>query len=71
MGVHAGLVLGEVDGVGGLADIVIEGPGAHQLALGPNLVGYLGGQVAHLYGVLEGAGSHLAHAAQQFLVHVA
>ena len=70
VGIHARLVLGEVDGVLGLADVVIECARAYQLTLGVDLVGNLGGQVAHLNGVLEGARRHLAHAAQQLLVHV-
>ena len=68
--IKARLVLGEVDGVLYLSYVVIQGTGTHQLRLGTNLVGYLGSQVAHLYGVLERAGSHLAHAAQHVLAHV-
>ena len=49
---------------------MIERARTHELALGTNLVGYLGCQVAYLYGVLESAWCYLAHTSQQILVHV-
>ena len=69
--VVARLVLSEIDGLHDFADVVIEGTRTDELALGPDLVGYLCCQVAHLYGVLEGAWRYLAHASQQVFVHVA
>ena len=68
--VHARLVLGEEDGVVLLSDVMIERSGTHKQTLGAYLVGYLGCQIGHGDGVLEGAGSHLAQLAQQSLVGV-
>ena len=64
------LVLGEEHGVLHLADVVVEGAGTHQLALGPDAIGRLGCQVGHLHGVLEGTRHGLGHAAQQRVVDV-
>ena len=70
VGIDARLVFGEEDGVFHLANVVIEGTGTHQLALRAYLVGYLRGQVAHCYAVLEGARSLLAELAQEGVVGV-
>ena len=70
VGVDTRLILCEIDGIGDLADVVVEGTSAHQLTLGSDLIGNLCGEVTHLDGVLESAWGHLTHLAQQFLVHV-
>ena len=63
VGVDARLVFSEIDGIGYLADVVVECACADKLALGINLAGNLGSEVTHLDGVLEGAWCHLAHLA--------
>ena len=66
VGVDAILVFGEEGGIVDLADIVVERSGAHQLHIGADAVGGLGGEVAHCHGVLEGAGTFAREFAQGF-----
>ena len=49
-------LLGEEHGVGHLSYVMIECSRAHEKAVGAYLAGYFGSQIAHGYGVLEGAG---------------
>ena len=70
MGIDARLVLGEIDGVHHLTDVVIESACSYQLAFGINLIGNLCGQVSYLDGVLEGAWGHLTHLTEQGFVHI-
>ena len=70
MWVDAGLVFGEEHGVFHLADVVIEGTGAHQKTICPDAIGNLGGQISHHNRVLKGARSHFAHLSEQSLVGV-
>ncbi len=70
VGVHPGLVLGEEHGVRHLAYVVVECARAHEQTVGPYLVGYLGGKVAHRYRMLERAGGYLAEVAQKAAVGV-
>ena len=70
MRIHTRLVLGEINGIKRLSDIMVEGTSTYQLTLRADLIGNLCSQVAHLDGVLEGAWGHFAHAAQQFLIHI-
>ena len=49
------MVFGEVAGVDELADVVVEGTGAHQLHLGSDFGRDLCREVAHLNGVDESA----------------
>ena len=55
VGIDAALVFGEVAGVDELADVVVEGAGAHQLHLGSDFGRDLCREVAHLNGVDESA----------------
>ena len=68
--VGAHLVFGEEGRVLHLSDVVIHGSCSHELSLSSDLVGYLGGKVAHHDRVLECARSHLAELAQQVLAGV-
>ena len=68
--VDAGLVLREEDGVDNLSDVVVQGTGTHQLAVGVYPVGDLCCQVAYGDAVLECSGSNLAHLSHQFVVGV-
>ena len=70
MGIHARLVFGEIDGVHHLTDVVIEGACPYQLTFAVDLIGYLCSQVPYLDGVLEGAGRHLTHLAEQGFIHI-
>ena len=70
MRVPPSLVLGEEHGVGHLSYVMIECSRAHEKAVGAYLAGYFGSQIAHGYGVLEGAGHGFGHAAQQRIVDV-
>ena len=65
------LILGEIDGVLHLTNIMIQGTRTHQLRVTTYFASYLGSQIAHLNTVLERTRSHLAHASQQVLIHVA
>ena len=67
---HSRLVFGEINGIEHLSDVVIQSTSAHQLALCPNLIGYLSSKIAHLDGVLECAWSHLTHATKQRIIGV-
>ena len=70
VGIDARLILGVIDGILNLSDVVVIGARAYQLTLGTDLIGDLRSQVAHLNRVLEGAGGHLAHPSEHFLVHI-
>ena len=70
MRIHTRLVLGEVDGVAHLSDVMVECTRSDQLAFGSDFFGNLSRQVGHLQRVLEGAGSHLAHLLEQRVVRV-
>ena len=64
------LVFGEIYRRRYLADVMIERARADELALCADLVGYRRSQIADLYGVLECARGHLAHASEQVVVGV-
>ena len=66
----SGLILGEEGCVLHLSYIVVEGAGAHKLALGAYLQRHFGSEVSHLHRMLEGARRHFREAAQQRTVDV-
>ena len=70
MRIDTALVLSEKDGVAELPDVVIEGPGAHELHVGPDARGRGGGKIADLHGVLERAGGFFRKAPQEFVARV-
>ena len=49
---------------------MVESTCAHQLCIGIQTACDLSRQVAHLYAVVEGSGSHFAHLTQQLLVGI-
>ena len=70
MGILPILVLGEENGSVQFAYVVVEGTRTHQLAFGSQGIGYLGSEISHLHGVLEGAGSLFGQTAEHFVVGV-
>ena len=70
MGIHARLVLSEINRVSDFTYVVIKSACTNQLTLGSNLVCYLCSQITNLYRVLECAWCNFTHLAEQFFVHV-
>ena len=70
MRIDSRLVFGIVCGIEHLAYVMIQGPSAHELALGADFVGYLRGKVSHLNGMLECSRCHLAHPSQQRIIGI-
>ena len=65
VGVDRRLVFCEEDGVGHLADVVIEGTGTYEQSIGTYPVSDVVSQVTHRGGVLECARGYLTQFAEQ------